>query len=221
MPKQHHDPLPEQETAENSGGQPRRPSNGLERLNVSSGVVVCIDQFMLGNSQFLSLVGSPDDRDSLNEALERYNSCAVDLKPGTYVVHRDPVAKLVLIAPETFSVASDQLPETEESFPSDDVSIQRESLNRCVEERKKKWNLVSGIYIDNRCMVLIDADLIYNSDLMKQYRDLRSKQDAKAARDLLRQNGAAVRYGFNSTGDELAVSVVPDENLVALWPDAL
>ena len=41
----------------------------------------------------------------------------------------------------------------------------------------------------------------------------------KACRDLLRDNGGAVRYGFQREGDELGIYTIPDENVICLWPD--
>ena len=54
---------------------------------------------------------------------------------------------------------------------------------------------------------------------MKKYKQLWFSGQDKACRDLLRDNGGAVRYGFQRYGDELGIYLVPDENLVALWPD--
>ena len=40
----------------------------------------------------------------------------------------------------------------------------------------------------------------------------------KACRDLLRDNGGAVRYGFRRDGDELVVFQVPGADIICLWP---
>ena len=51
------------------------------------------------------------------------------------------------------------------------------------------------------------------------YEQYQSGGQEKACRDLLRDNGGAVRYGFHRFGDELGVYNIADEDIVCLWPD--
>ena len=208
--------------APNRGGQERRDDNPgeppfqrkqFEWLTISSGNVVVIDQFMLGNDQFFAaLEGATgaQDRAKLTAAVGRYGGAVVTLSPGRWVVYRDPEENLMLVT----KGATEEYPNRwDELIERVDVLGAR---GNCV--------AVSRVFVDTRCVVFIDADLIFNGDLMQRYRELRRAGDDKTARDVLRSNGAAVRYGFNRNGDELGLFRLADvgeaeEGSVALWPD--
>jgi hypothetical protein len=54
--------------------------------------------------------------------------------------------------------------------------------------------------------------------LLERYQQLWFSGQDKTARDLLRDNGGAVRYGFRRDGDELGVYQIPGEDVICLWP---
>jgi hypothetical protein len=66
---------------------------------------------------------------------------------------------------------------------------------------------------------MIDRELLDDHVLLDKYSQLWADNQEKACRDLLRDNGGAVRYGFGRFGDELGVYVNNETAVVALWPD--
>lgn len=66
---------------------------------------------------------------------------------------------------------------------------------------------------------MVDRELLDDSELLDKYQHLWFSGQDKACRDLLRDNGGAVRYGFQRFGDELGIYVLPDADVVCLWPD--
>jgi hypothetical protein len=66
---------------------------------------------------------------------------------------------------------------------------------------------------------MVDRELLDDSGLLDKYQQLWFSGQDKACRDLLRDNGGAVRYGFSRNSDELGVYFIPDEDVVCLWPD--
>jgi hypothetical protein len=155
-----------------------------------------IDQFMLANPQFLDGVknlvdSSPEQK---NELIENYGGLVVELTPGTYRIERDPYAYTIVVHPD-----------------GEDCDVQELAANADVNS--------GHVFVDTRCLAMIDRELLDDSALLEKYQQLWFSGQEKACRDLLRDNGGAVRYGFQRLGDELGVYQIPEENVVCLWPD--
>ena len=75
------------------------------------------------------------------------------------------------------------------------------------------------VFVDTRCLAMIDRELLDDHGLLEKYNSLWFGGQEKACRDLLRDNGGAVRYGFRRYGDELGVYTSPDSDIICLWPD--
>ncbi len=170
--------------------------NRRERIAIESGHLVFIDQFMLANPQFISRLHElPDDQPELKDQLVRdFGGTVVDLEPGTYRIERDPFALSIIVHPEGFNPKDEQL--------SKDTTTQ-----------------MGQVYVDTRCLAMVDRELLDDSELLDKYQHLWFSGQDKACRDLLRDNGGAVRYGFQRFGDELGIYVLPDSDVVCLWPD--
>lgn len=155
-----------------------------------------IDQFMLANPQFIDKL--KDIMDEGSEAKDRliadFGGAVVELKPGTYRIERDPFAFSIVVHMEG------ERPEAAE-----------------LEERATEN--VGNVFVDTRCLAMIDRELLDDSVLLDKYQQLWFSGQDKACRDLLRDNGGAVRYGFHRHGDELGVYCTPEEDMVCLWPD--
>ncbi len=185
------------------GGRGRRrhnhgaeSGNQRERIQVESGNLVLVDQFMLANPQLLDKVrelldAEPEEKNSL---IEYYGGTVVDLAPATYRIARDPYAFTIVIHPDGESIESAEVSE-------------------------KATQSAGRVFIDTRCIAMVDRELLDDVDLLEKYQELWFSDKDKACRDLLRDNGGAVRYGFQRYGDELGVYSVPDQDIVALWPD--
>ncbi|RMG41447.1 MAG: hypothetical protein D6719_08495 [Candidatus Dadabacteria bacterium] len=172
--------------------------NKRERIAVESGYLVLIDQFMLANPQFYDrmvklLDEEPEKKDEL---VKDYGGTVVSLTPGTYRIARDPFAFTIVVHPDGES------PEVE--------SISEQATEPC-----------GRVFIDTRCVAMIDRELLDDHTLFEKYQQLWFNGQDKACRDLLRDNGGAVRYGFQRYGDELGIFKVADENVIALWPDVV
>lgn len=178
---------------------PRQSSasgNQRERIAVESGQLVLIDQFMLANPQFIEKLlqiidGDPNQKTDL---IRFFGGQVVSLTPGTYRIERDPFAQSIIIHPE------DNSPDVEG-----------------LQERAKSE--LGHVFVDTRCVAMVDRELLDDSALLQKYQQLWFSGQDKACRDLLRDNGGAVRYGFHREGDELGVYSVPDEDVVFLWCD--
>lgn len=176
---------------------PSQSGNQRERIQVESGYMVLIDQFMLANPQFLEKMRDSIDEDfSVKDGIIKdYGGSVVELAPATYRIERDPYAFNIVVHPDG------DKPNTRDLLEG-----QSESLGQ--------------VFIDTRCIAMFDRELLDDSDLLEKYKDLWFGGKDKACRDLLRDNGGAVRYGFQRQGDELGVYKVGD-NIVALWPDVI
>ena len=179
---------------------PRQAAEGgnqRERISVESGYLVLIDQFMLANPQFVERLEQLVDEgpEKKDELIKTYGGTVVELEPGTYRIERDPFQYLIIVHPEGDSIAS----------PTEMTS--------------KATNRQGEVFVDTRCLAMIDRELLDDADLLDKYQQLWFSGQDKACRDLLRDNGGAVRYGFQRFGDELGVYAVPDEDIVCLWPD--
>lgn len=183
----------------NRGGFQRggaESGNQRERIAVESGFLVLIDQFMLANPQFTQKLVELIDADSVakDELIRDYGGSVVEVQPGTYRIERDPYAYSIIIHPEGTEVRANEVSE------------------RATDSRGR-------VFVDTRCLAMIDRELLDDSSLLEKYQQLWFSGQDKACRDLLRDNGGAVRYGFQRYGDELGIYVVPEDDVVCLWPD--
>jgi hypothetical protein len=151
---------------------------------------------MLANPQFIDRLvamidSSPEEKDRL---IQDYGGCVVEVEPGTYRIERDPFAFSIVVHPEGFRAEGESLPEL--------ATTSR-----------------GHVFVDTRCLAMVDRELLDDSSLLQKYQELWFAGEDKACRDLLRDNGGAVRYGFQREGDELGIYTIPDENVICLWPD--
>lgn len=176
-------------------------SKSQEKLVVSSGSVLCVDQFMLANQQCLAACASGEDP---KEVVRRYGGAIFDFPNGEYRVFRDAKLQIVAIA------------ESDAALCHDD----EDGLGAVIESFGPSAVSDAKVMIDTRCIVLIDSSIFSNAELLEKFAQARKEDKEKEARDLLREQGAAVRYGFNKWGDELTLfyRTSPDV-LAALWPE--
>jgi hypothetical protein len=177
---------------------PRQSAEGgnqRERIAIESGYLVLIDQFMLANPQFIEKLVELVDADASHkdDLIKKYGGAVVELTPGTYRIERDPFAFSIVVHPEGEEVKG-------ENF-SDRAS-----------------STTGTVFVDTRCLAMVDRELLDDSTLLEKYQQLWFSGQDKACRDLLRDNGGAVRYGFQRTGDELGVYHLEEDDIVCLWP---
>lgn len=171
--------------------------NRVEKLTISSGKLLVIDQFMLANQQLRAALSKADK--SSDQLISRYGGSVIELRAGDYQVLRDPRAALLLVFPYEANEASDE-----------DPLALYEAYQADLED-------LTEVYIDTRCLVFSDSSLLENTEVMDEYKRLRTEQSEKEARDYLRSHGASVRYGFKQLGDSLSVKVFSgDETVIAL-----
>ena len=192
-------------------------SKTTEIFTISSGQVVIIDQFMLGNEQFLSRLTELNDRSVLKEAVETYGGCLLTLDAGDYEVFRDPIKAVMLIC----DAASREAGRGNAKELGEDEESEVEAMFDAVLDNKGELSPSARVFVDTRCVVFIDAQCLFDSELISKYKGYRKAGEEKKARDLLRSRGGAVRYGFNRFGDELGVLEVGDGVRYALWPDVV
>jgi len=182
----------------NNPRQSAESGNQRERIAVESGALVLIDQFMLANPQFIEkLIAIMDEGSEAKDTLiNTYGGSVVQVKPGTYRIERDPFEYSIVVHPE--------------GGTPDIKSFTRTSC----ESRGR-------VFVDTRCVAMIDRELLDDTALLEKYQQLWFSGQDKACRDLIRDNGGAVRYGFNRYGDELGIYLVPNEDIVCLWPDII
>lgn len=173
--------------------------NQRERISIESGEMVLIDQFMLANPQLIGSLRENIDADPAlkDRFIKEFGGVVVRLAPGTYRIERDPFAFSIIVHPEEY---------------------QFEDQGQLTE--KASSNAIGQLFVDTRCLAMFDKELLDDSDLLLKYQDLWFSGEEKACRDLLRDNGGAVRYGFDRFGDELGIYNIADDNVVCLWPDA-
>lgn len=179
---------------------PRQAAEGgnrRERISIESGHLVLIDQFMLANPQFIERVNQVVDEDpgKKDEIIKEFGGIVLALEPGTYRIDRDPFAYLIVVHHEDDKLEDAQTASDEATEDSGEV------------------------FIDTRCLAMIDRELLDDSGLLERYGQLWFGGQDKACRDLLRDNGGAVRYGFQRYGDELLVRTVPGRDVVCLKPN--
>lgn len=176
--------------------QSSESGNQRERIAIESGALVLIDQFMLANPQLIDrLKATMDDGpEAKNSIIQEFGGVVVEVTPGTYRIERDPFAFSIIVHPEG------DAPET-------------------AELQKKANDSLGHVFVDTRCLAMIDRELLDDSALLEKYQQLWFGGQDKACRDLLRDNGGAVRYGFDRHGDALGVYLSIEDDIVALWPD--
>jgi hypothetical protein len=178
-----------------------RTPKSPEKLLISSGKILIIDQFMLANSQFTLKLGASGSENT--KLVANYGGLILSLGEGEFEVHRDPQLGLMAVVAHN--------PESEsEGFELDDLNFE-----------KQETEALGKVYVDTRCIVFSDASLLSDKFNLTEFKKLRDCGKEKEARDFLRSLGAAVRYGFNRYGDELAVGKLKDKAAVILWPDVV
>jgi hypothetical protein len=175
--------------------QSAESGNQRERISIESGDLVLIDQFMLANGQFIEKMASVLDEaaEVKNQVIREYGGKVISVTRGTYRIERDPFAYTIVVHPEGDSFGSS-------------------------EAVKEATELLGEVNIDTRCLAMLDRELLDDNALLERYQQLWFSGQDKTARDLLRDNGGAVRYGFRRDGDELGVYQVPGEDVICLWP---
>jgi hypothetical protein len=175
--------------------QSAESGNQRERIAIESGDLVLIDQFMLANPQFIEKMARVMDEETevKNKVINEYGGKVLNVTRGTYRIERDPFAYTIVVHPEGDSPDA-----------SDIVKDATESLGE--------------VNIDTRCLAMLDRELLDDNALLERYQQLWFSGQDKACRDLLRDNGGAVRYGFRRDGDELGIYQVPGEDIICLWP---
>ncbi|MCX6115122.1 MAG: hypothetical protein NTV65_07920 [Proteobacteria bacterium] len=175
--------------------QSAESGNQRERIAIESGDLVLIDQFMLANPQFIEKMATVVDEDTTvkNEVIREYGGKVIAVTRGTYRIERDPFAYTIVVHPEGDSLEAPDM-----------VKDATETLGE--------------VNIDTRCLAMLDRELLDDNSLLERYQQLWFDGQDKACRDLLRDNGGAVRYGFRRDGDELVVFQVPGADIICLWP---
>jgi len=185
---------------QHNGGRHRRSrhhrqsfdsGNKRERIAVESGNLVLIDQFMLANPRFIASLSEIIDEapEVKNDVVSRYGGQVISLGSGTYRIHRNPYKSSIIIHPE--GVRGEEC--------EGDLSGSKEA---------------GSVLIDTRCLAMIDRELLDDNALLERYQQLWFSGQDKACRDLLRDNGGAVRYGFSRFSDDLKVSICPETNVI-------
>ncbi len=150
---------------------------------------------MLANQQFIEKMAAIVDEDTTvkNQLIREYGGKVISVARGTYRIERDPFAYTIVVHPEG------------------DAPQAADVVKDATQE-------LGEVNIDTRCLAMLDRELLDDSSLLERYQQLWFSGQDKACRDLLRDNGGAVRYGFRRDGDELGVYQIPGEDVIALWP---
>lgn len=178
--------------------QSAESGNQRERIAIESGDLVLIDQFMLANPQFIEKITAALDEapEVKNDIIADYGGKVISIGRGTYRIERDPFAFTIVVHPEGQNVENNEI-------------------------TKDATETLGHIFIDTRCLAMVDRELLDDSSLLEKYQQLWFAGEDKACRDLLRDNGGAVRYGFKRDGDELGIYQVPGEDIICLYPDVV
>jgi len=173
----------------------------LEELVINSGSMLVIDQYMLGNPQFVEKLEFGEGfSKSVGDAARLFGGAVISVGNGNYQVARDSQESLICL-----SQGGENIKEREHSPALE----------------KAGFESVGRVFVDTRCVVFADTDLLNDQSLLQQYRKSREESGEKSARDLLRSKGASVKYGFNRFGDELGIFHNSSTGSVALWPDVV
>ncbi len=177
--------------------QSAESGNMRERIALESGALVLIDQFMLANPQFIEKIASVSDEaiEAKDTVVKSFGGLIVELTPGNYRIERDPFAASIVI-------------------------VEKSDERQTAEVLGGELAEAGMVNIDTRCIAMFDRELLDDSELLGRYRDLWFEGQEKACRDLLRDNGGAVRYGFNRLGDDLVVTKNEGLTAVSVKPRA-
>ena len=180
-----------------NGHSSHTSGNLRERIAVESGYLVIIDQFMLANPQMQKEIIALIDADpsQKDEVIKKYGGIVIEVAPGNYKILRNPYTSRIVI----------------HSSEGDEVDLDEALANATTDCGK--------VLVDTRCLAMIDRELLDDTELMEKYQQLWFSDQEKTCRDLLRDNGGAVRYGFEKFGDELKVSLVPNENTICIFAE--
>ncbi len=180
-----------------------------EQLQIRSGQLVIIDQFMLVNRQFTAPcsemlceyqdVQQTSSSEKLQHIIQSFGGAILPLANGEYSVFREPrmQAMMVLSERQCSAVGSDRRRIDPRVFAE-------------IYERRGDSRLLGRVFIDTRCVVFLDALLLNDAAVLEEFSLLRQSGNDKGGRDLLRARGAAVRYGFDERSDELRIVEMPD-----------
>lgn len=172
---------------------PQPSGNDRERISMESGELVIIDQFMIANptvsNWLIENIECDDEKRDL--FISEYGGLVVKLDRGQYRIDRDPYKCQIILYPADMRNYGDIVESSD-------------------------FEEIGDVYVDTRCIAFIDKELLYDDQLLKTYNDKWFLGEEKACRDLLRDNGGAVRYGFNRNGDILSVSINRDNNIILM-----
>jgi hypothetical protein len=156
---------------------------------------------MLANPRFYErfLAVIDEEPKVKDEVILQYGGKVIDLTPGTYKIQRNPYKLSILIHPEEGHL---------------------EDLESELEQGSLKGESIGEVFLDTRCLALIDKEMLDDQALLEKYQQLWFSGQDKACRDLLRDNGGAVRYGFSRFHDNLQVEVFVAENTVRIMGTA-
>ncbi len=171
--------------------QVETPQSSTERVEVTSGIVVCMDQFMLSNPDFVNSLPkdfnpqSPTFVADVNAACEKFGGVAVKMNPGVFTVFREPYEGVLSLFSE---------------YSKDDIDLD------VLDDLRDTTEAIGVLVIDTRRIGVCDVSLCYKDRLMEECRKLRRENDSKGSRDLLRESGASIRYSFDKRpGEKLQV----------------
>lgn len=163
-----------------------------ERLEVSSGTIVAIDHYMPACPAFRKVL----EQQGIEAAVKDFGGVTCALENGSYSVLRNPYEKQMVVCP---------LGSIDEGFRVE----------------PQDYDLQGKLLVDTRCMLLLDAALLKDSELLSSFRALwiEGSEGQKKARDLIRSRGGAVRYGFSRGSDEIFVGRDPSGERIGMWTE--
>ena len=191
----------ESQPAENT-----RINSAVEKLSAKSGQILLIDQFMLANKQFDAFLAQEEANnpgysvERLKLAAKNYGGSVLEFAGEDFIVERFVRDSVITISPSDKS----------QGWSMEQVSADKEN-----------FKIVGSVFVDTRCVALLDAEVACQKKTLSDFRKERERGGDKAGRDLVRSLGGAVRYGFNRFGDELGVFLNKEQNILALWPDVV
>lgn len=201
---------------ENSSNNQRSYHQGYnrvsaERLNIETGSLLVIDQYILGCTRLLEAtlalgreMGLNQDtrKEKLAEIVSNFGGILFDLPQGKYQVLRDAHNRMLAVV---------SLIENEE------INLERLCQEITLQHSKGEnaFQDCGAVLIDTRCAVFCDAGILTDSSVLNRYRQLRAQGGEKPARDSLRESGAAVRYGFSRSAEELNAWYSPGGQVIA------
>lgn len=184
-----------------------------EELKIRSGQLLAIDQFMLGNDQFVQGLAKVTEIPPASETVatsegnpqshvENFGGAIIPMKDGVWKVYRFAREKAFILCP--LDVPEDALP-----------ALLDEAMQGFAVRGKSEVGK-NPIYVETRCIVFLDWKLARDEETMEHFRSLRKAGRDKEARDFLREKGAAVRYGFSQESDQLRAFHLQPEGAIVL-----